>query len=63
MLSTAEATIQARLTFSLRLTAFVDIEKTWIGKIKDVSIGLKLQGNLESSLEMSIAGELRFVEC
>ena len=46
----------------LGLTAFVEIEKKWLGLgIKDASIGLKLKGNMDFSLELSIDGELRFV--
>ena len=47
---------------SLRLTAFVEIEKKWLGVGENVaSVGLKLEGNMESSLHLSISGELRFV--
>ena len=46
----------------LRLTAFLEIEKKWLGLgIKDASAGLKLDGNMDFSLELSIDGELRFV--
>ena len=62
MISSANAKLEARLTFSLSLTVFADITKTWGGKIKDASIGLTLVGSIESSLVLRISGRLRFVE-
>lgn len=60
MLSTWNAKIEARLVFSLYLNLFVNIEKSFFGGMKDASIGLLLQGSLDSSLEISISGKLRF---
>jgi len=60
MLSTWNAKIEARLVFSLYLNLFVNIEKSFFGGVKDASIGLLLQGSLDSSLEISISGKLRF---
>lgn len=60
MLSTWNAKIEARLAFSLHLNLFVNIEKNFFGGMKDASIGLLLQGSLDSSLEISISGKLRF---
>ena len=51
-MSSAEATVKARLTASLTLTAFVAIEKSFWGKLKEAAIGLKLEGKLDSSLEI-----------
>ena len=46
----------------LRLTTFVEIEKKWLGfGTKDASVGLKLDGKMESSLDLSMDGKLRFV--
>lgn len=61
MISSANAKLEARLRLYLRLTAFVDIEKTWLGKLKDASLGLTLEGSMDSSLVMSISGKIRFV--
>ncbi len=62
MLSTGNARFQVSLFMYLRLTAFIEIEKTWTGLgIKDASAGLKLEGNMDFSLDLSIDGELRFV--
>lgn len=60
MLSTWNAKIEARLVFSLHLNLFVNIEKSFFGGMEDASIGLLLQGSLDSSLEISISGKLRF---
>ena len=60
MMSSVNARIVAHLSFSFGMTAFVDIEKNFWGKIKDASLGLKLEGNVDASLETSIHGELRF---
>jgi len=46
----------------LSLTAFVEIESKWFGLgVKDASAGLKLDGGLELSCDISVDGELRFV--
>ena len=59
-MSSAEATVKARLTASLTLTAFVAIEKSFWGKLKEAAIGLKLDGNLDSNLEIKNTKKLRF---
>ena len=59
-MSSAEATVKARLTASLTLTAFAAIEKSFWGKLKEAAIGLKLEGKLDSSLEIKTAKKLRF---
>ena len=59
-MSSAEATVKARLTASLTLTAFVAIEKSFWGKLKEAAIGLKLDGNLDSNLEIKTTKTLRF---
>ena len=47
----------------LSLTAFVEIESKWLGYgIKDASAGLKLEGGLDLSCDLSVGGELRFVK-
>jgi len=46
----------------LSLTAFVEIQSKCFGfGIKDAKAGLKLEGGLEVSCEISVQGELRFV--
>ena len=62
LLSTSNAKIEARLGFSLRLNVSVDIEKSFFGGAEAASIGLLLQGSLDSSLEISISKELRFAQ-
>lgn len=45
----------------LSLTAFVEIESKWFGLgIKDATAGLKLEGGLDFSCEISVDGSLRF---
>ena len=61
MISTPNAKLKASFRLSVSLTAFVDISKSWGGKIKDASFGLTLVGSIESSLLMSVSGRLRFV--
>lgn len=54
--------IEARLSISLRLTAFVEIEKEWYSwEIKDASLGLNLQGSVGATMELKVGGELRLV--
>jgi len=44
----------------LKLTAFLEIESKWFGLgIKDATAGLKLDGRLDLSCEISVDGELR----
>ena len=46
----------------LSLTAFVEVKSKWFGdKIKDAAAGLKLEGGLDVSCDITIGGELRFV--
>ena len=59
-MSSAEATVNARLAASLTLTAFVAIEKSFWGTLKEAAIGLKLEGNLDSNLEIKTTKKLRF---
>lgn len=62
LVSRAGSSIEARLAISLRLTAFVEIEKKWyIWEIKDASVGLKLQGSVSATLDLKVGGELRLV--
>ena len=63
IMSNGEATVEAGLAASLRLTAFVDIEKSFWGTLKEAAIGLKLEGSLDSNLEIKINGKLRFDDC
>ena len=63
IMSSGEATVEAGLAASLRLTAFVDIETSFWGTLKEAAIGLKLEGNLDSNLEIKINGKLRFDDC
>ena len=45
----------------LSLTAFVEIESKWFGSgIKDASAGLKLEGGLDFSCDITVDGDLRF---
>lgn len=60
IMSSALATVEARLTASLTLTAFVSIEKNFWGTLKEATIGLKLEGNVDSTLEIKINKKLRF---
>ena len=60
IMSSGEATVEAGLAASLRLTSFVDIEKSFWGTLKKATIGLKLEGSLDSNLEIKINGKLRF---
>lgn len=60
IISSAGATVEARLTASLKLIAFVSIEKSFRGTIKDATIGLKLEGNVDSTLQIKINKKLRF---
>ena len=62
MLATGTAKIQVSMYAYLRMTAFVEIESKWFGfGIKDASAGLKLEGGLDLSCDISVGGELRFV--
>lgn len=62
MLSTGNAKIQFSMSAYLSLTAFVEIESKWFGLgIKDASAGLKLEGGMDFSCDISVDGELRFV--
>ena len=46
----------------LNLTAFVDIEPKCFGfGVKDATVGLKLEGGLDISCDISVHGELRCV--
>ena len=46
----------------LRMTAFVEIESKWFGfGINDATAGLKLEGGLDFSSDITVDGELRFV--
>ena len=60
ILSSAEATVEARLSTSLTLTAFVDIQKSFWGTVKEAAIGLTLEGKMDSNLEIKINKKLRF---
>lgn len=60
IMSSALATVEARLTASITLTAFVSIEKSFWGTLKEATIGLKLEGNVDSTLEIKINKKLRF---
>lgn len=60
IISRAGATVEARLTASIKLTAFVSIEKSFRGTLKEAIIGLKLEGNVDSTLEIKINKKLRF---
>lgn len=62
MLATGNAKIQVSMSAYLSLTAFVEIESKWFGfGIKDATAGLKLEGGLDLSCDISVDGELRFV--
>lgn len=62
MLSTGNAKIQFSMSAYLSLTAFVEIESKWFGLgLKDASGGLKLEGGMDFSCDISVDGELRFV--
>ena len=63
IISSGEATVEAGLAAYLKLTAFVDIEKRFWGTLKKAAIGLKLEGSLDSNLEIKINGKLRFDDC
>jgi len=46
----------------LNLMGFVDIEPKCFGSgVKDATAGLKLEGDLDVSCDISVHGELRFV--
>ena len=60
IISSAEATVKARLTASFTLTAFVAVEKSSWGTLEEAAIGLKLEGNVDSNLEIKINKKLRF---
>ena len=60
IVSSAEATVEARLSASLTLTAFVDIQKSFWGTVKEAAIGLTLEGKVDSNLEIKINKKLRF---
>ncbi|KAL9982165.1 hypothetical protein ACROYT_G010976 [Oculina patagonica] len=61
LVSRAGSSIEARLAISLRLTAFVEIEKKWYSwKIKDASVGLELHGSVSATLDLKVGGELRY---
>ena len=63
MLAKRTAKIQVSMSAYLSLTAFVEIESKWLGYgIKDASAGLKLEGGLDLSCDLSVGGELRFVK-
>lgn len=63
MLAKTTAKIQVSMSAYLSLTAFVEIESKWLGLgIKDASAGLKLEGGLDLSCDLSVGGELRFVK-
>lgn len=50
------------MSMYLRLTAFVKTETKWFGLgIKDAAVGLKLEGGMDFSCDISVHGELRFV--
>ena len=54
--------MQVSLDMYLRLRVSVEIETKWLGLgIKDASIGIKLEGKLDFSLEFYLDGELRCV--
>ena len=63
MLSSVGARVETHLDLSLSLTAFIDIEKKmWpLGGIKEAAFGLKLEGSMDYTLDISITGKLRFV--
>jgi len=61
MLATGNAKIQVSMSAYLSLTAFVEIESKWFGfGIKDATAGLKLEGGLDLSCDISVDGELRY---
>ena len=62
-MSSGEATVEAGLAASLRLIAFVNIETSFWGTLKEAAIRLKLEGSLDSNLEIKINGKLRFDDC
>ena len=62
MLSTGNAKMQVSMSAYLSLTAFVEIESKLFGfGIKDATAGLKLEGGVDFSFDISVDGELRFV--
>ena len=60
MLSTESAKVQVSLEMFFELTMFLKIEKQRYGfGIEDATVGLELEGRLDSSLEFSVDRELR----